>query len=405
MGLFSNLFGAKKIDSVRRDKNGVWSFWMNESAFGNDRKYLEWSLTNPVLMTVISIRAKLYSQMKITHYKSNGDEIENSPYLKLLHKPNYFQSQEDWLFQQMWFMSVDGKNLIYQPKSLTSQLPSSLYNLIPTEIDLEAKRPMRISDFVLTTKDEKAFSDRTFDYTLGDKTHNIPFKSVIPLYDLSNALTCDSWMDAPSRINGIKCVLQNIDENIKSKNINLKMSQKYLFKNETNPEGQPQIQDTDRNAIENVLGKKAVMITNASISANHLVSDFKKLFLDEMFSNDATTVLNAFEMNRDVLNYFSNGASTHDNQEQGIIRYVQSCTQVDANNLMSSLMQEWGLYDTGEKLVASYNHLPVMQIVMKVKIDTFKAYQETLKLAIENQTIDAKEAKEMSDKLKNDLGL
>lgn len=395
------MFGLQRIDTVTRDKNGNWSFWATENAFGKNIDYLKWSFNNPVLMTVIAIRSKLYSQMKISH-TLNGDIVDNSPYLNLLSKPNYFQSQEDWLYQQMWFMSCDGTNLIYQPRSVTKELPSALYNLIPSDVDL--RESMKIDDFVITQKDQKEYGDRTFRYVLGGSKKDIPFKSIIPLYDLTNALSPNNWMDAPSRVSGIEKTLQNIDENIKSKNINLKMSQKYIASNKSNPEGQPQIQEPDRKNIEDKFGK-VLSITNANIEVNHLVSDFKKLFLDEMLGADAMTVLNAFEMNKDILSYFTDNGSTYENQEQGIIRYIQSSSQVDANNLMNSLMQEWGMFDTNEKLEASYNHLPVMQVVMKVKIDTFKAYQETLKIGIESGTILAAEAKEMSDKLKIDLGL
>jgi hypothetical protein len=75
--------------------------------------------------------------MKITHLDKSGKPIENSDVLKLLRQPNYFQSQEDFLFQQMWFLSAVGTNLTYQVKALSSA--SAIYNLLPSEIDLNKK--------------------------------------------------------------------------------------------------------------------------------------------------------------------------------------------------------------------------------------------------------------------------
>ena len=120
------------------------------------------------------------------------------------------------------------------------------------------------------------------------------------------------------------------------------------------------------------------MITNANIKAQHLVSDMKRLFLDEQFSNDALTCLNAFDMNKDVLNYFANGSSTYENKEKAMLDYVQNSIQTDANNTMNSFASSLGLIDNNASLQATYNHLPVMQLVMKAKIETLKAFQETL---------------------------
>jgi hypothetical protein len=45
---------------------------------------------------------------------------------------------------------------------------------------------------------------------------------------------------------------------------------------------------------------------------------------------------------------------------------------------MNSFASAFGLIDKGESLVASYNHLPVMQLVTKAKIETLQLYQSTL---------------------------
>ena len=102
MGLFGNLFGIK---SVERDRSGNFYYEINVDGFQNSEKYLEMSLTNPVLMTLIALRAKIYSQMRIVHQTLDGKVIEKSPYVKLLANPNYFQSQQDYFFQQMGFIS------------------------------------------------------------------------------------------------------------------------------------------------------------------------------------------------------------------------------------------------------------------------------------------------------------
>jgi hypothetical protein len=393
MGLFD--FLKRNTINVERDRNGNYTYnFLDNHGFTNSEKYLEYSLNNPVLLSIISLRCKIYSQMKIMHLNSAGKPIENSSVLQLFKQPNYFQSQEDFLFQQMWFLSAVGTNLTYKVDSLGET--KSMYNLLPSEIDLNKSN--KVKSFIYTKAELKNYGERKIKYTLDGEVFDISLKNLIPTYDLANGLTIDSLMKSPSRLKGISKTIENIEENLLSKNVNLKMSQKYLMASQGDG-NEAQIQDGDRKDILSKVSQKSLLITNANIKAQHLVSDMKKLFLDEQFSNDALTCLNAFDMSKDVLNYFSNGSSTYENKDKAMLNYVQNSIQPDANNTMNSFASAFGLIDKGESLVASYNHLPVMQLVTKAKIETLQLYQSTL--IYENP----EEQRRLSNEFKLTLGL
>lgn len=396
------LFG-RTIFQVERNRAGEFSYtFLNDgNDFVNNEKYLSMSLDNPVLMTICAIRSALYSQMEIKHVDKNGKVIENSPYIKLMQQPNYFQSQNDWLFQQMWFLSTAGTNLILEKKAFTNDVPKALFNLVPSEIDLN--KAYKVDKFIVTDKDKKAFGERTIKYTLDSTEYPIKINELIPLYDLSNGLTNNSFFTSESRVKGVSKVLQNIDENLRSKNKNLKMSQKYLAKNSSDG-NEAQILENDRKDIYSKLEVNSTIITNRNIDVKHLVSDMKRLYLDEQFADDANKVLLAFEMNKNVINYFSKD-STFENQNQGLISYIQNSIHTTAKNTMNSLSSQWGLFERGEKLIASYDHLSCMQSVVNDKIKSFTEMQNAIKLAIENQTMDIAAAKKMSDEFKIKLGL
>ena len=397
-----SLFG-KELIRVERNRAGVFSYTFLDGGndFVNNERYLELSLNNPVLMTIVALRSRLYSQMDIKHVNSKGVVIENSPYVKLLNSPNFFQSKEDFFFQQMWFLSTAGTDFIYQKKAFTNDLPKALYNLVPSEIDFNEAH--KLSKFIVTEKDKKAFGERKIKYTLDSTTYELSLAELIPLYDLSNGLTNNAFFQSQSRVKGIAKILNNIDQNIKSKNVNLQFSQKYLSKNESTG-NEAQIQAPDRTDIERKLDSKNLIVTNANIDVKHLVSDMKRLYLDEQFADDANKCLLAFEMNKNVLNYFAKD-STFDNQSQGIISYIQNSIQTTAKNTMNSLSQQWGLFERGEKLIASYDHLASMQPVVNDKIKSFGDMQDALKVALENETLTTAEAKKMSDEFKLKLGL
>ncbi len=392
MGLFD--FWKGNSINVERNRNGVFTYsFLDQNGFSDSEKYLELSLSNPVLLAIISLRSKVYSQMKISHLNSKGEIIENSPIIKLLKQPNYFQSQEDFLFQQMWFLSTSGTNYTYKVNALKET--KSIYNLIPSEIELNNIN--KVKSFISTKDELKAYGEKKIKYSLDGQTFDIKISDIIPTYDLANGLTCNSLMSSPSRLKGISKTLQNIEENLLSKNVNLKMSQKYLMASQGDG-NEAQIQDKDRKDIFSKIAQKSLLITNANIKAQHLVSDMKRLFLDEQFSADALTCLNAFEMTKDIINYFSDG-STYENKEKAMLDYIQNSIQTDANNTMNSFASSLGLIDKSESLKASYDHLPVMQLVMLSKVNTLKAFQETLIYETPAQQ------KKLSDEFKLKIGL
>lgn len=400
MSIFSNLFGSK-VKTVERDRVGNWWYSYGEvSGFNENKDYLKQAINNPVLLSIIALRSRIYSQMKIMHVNSKGEEVENSEYIKLLKKPNYFQSQEDFFFQEMFFKSATGTALTYQVDALKQ--PKSLYNLIPNCINYNETE--KIKKFITTDIDFKALGKKEIIYKLDGETWYLPLEKLIPSYDLANGLVENSFIRSPSRLQALSRTIENIDEALKSKNVNLKMSQKYLVSSDGDGTS-AHIQPDDRTDITNKIGMQSVMLSNIKMDAKHLVSDMKRLYLDEQMNNDALTCIIAFGMNRDVINYFSNGASTYDNSEKGMQNYIQNGIQSDADDRMSSLSLQWGLIDKGEKLVATYDHLPVMQSIINDKINTLKTFEETLKIGIENQTIEVAEAKEMSKNLRLKLKL
>ena len=400
-----SIFG-RELFSVRVERNRLGEFsyeFLNGDTFQDNGKYLHLSLTNPVLMTIIALRSKIYSQMQIQHLNKRGEIIENSPYIKLLRQPNYFQSQEDFSFQQMWFLSCAGTNYTRQFKPFkSSEVPSALFNLVPDEINLNKSN--ELDGFVYSKSDFEKIGERTIIYTMNGKRISIPLRELIPFYDLANGLQDNQFMQSYSRVKGIVKTLENINQNIKSKNINLQFSQKYLASNKSTG-NEAQILENDRKDIYNKIDQKALSITNKNIDVKHMVSDMKRLFLDEQFSSDALTCLLAFDMNKDVLNYFGTGGSTFENQEKGELRYLQNSIMNTANNTMNSFSSQWGLIEKGEKLIAKYDHLNIMQPVINEKIKSLTELQNMIKISKENGTITDAEAIEMTKAMRVTLNL
>lgn len=405
MGIVNKLFNYFGYAPMRveRNRSGQFTYtFLDGNSFVDNGKYLELYLCNPVLSTIVNFASTYYSQMKITHLDSKGNVIENSPYIQLLKNPNYFQSQQDFFFQQNVFLSVTGNDYIYQIKPFTNEVPKAIYNLIPNQINFNDIH--KINKFVVTNNDKKLIDEKQLIYTLDNKEYYIPLKSIIPTYDLTNGIINNSFIQSQSRVKAIAHVLHNINRNLEAKGINLEMSKKYIGVN-SGDGNEAQLQPDDKNSIERSLGSKNVLLTNrASIDFKHLVSNMKQLYLDEQLSSDFNTCLLAFGMNKNVINPFLKD-STFENQVQGLISYIQNTTQNQADNTMNSLAQSWGLFEKGESLKASFDHLPVMQSVINSKIATLSEFQNMVKVAKENGTMTDTEAQQKTKELMIKLNL
>ena len=110
-------------------------------------------------------------------------------------------------------------------------------------------------------------------------------------------------------------------------------------------------------------------------------------------------------MNKDVLNFFGTKGSTHENQQVGELRYLQNSIQTTANNAMNSFSSSWGLIEKGEKLIAKYDHLNIMQPVINEKIKSLTELQNMIKIGKENGTISDADAIEMTKAMRLTLNL
>jgi hypothetical protein len=401
MGILDSLFSKKHPITVERDVNGVFSYWFNNglSTGINENNYLEYALNHPILNTILMLRAKMVSQARIYLVDDNGKELENDEALKLIKNPNYFQSQQDFIYQAVYFMGATGNNYTYTPRASKNILPTNIYNLLSANIDF--KNVLDINYLFKNEKQKTAFDSQLVKYTLNNEVINIQIGDLIPMYDIVNGLREKNIFKSPSRIEGLEDPLQNILELFKSKNINAKMSQKYLAVNRDSVKAR--ILDDDREAIKKTILSNSLQVTNGNVEITHLVSDLKKLALDPQIGFDAQAVLLGYGLNNDVLNYLAGGSSTFENQEKGEIRAYQNEIQGIADNLCNSLTS--GLNLQNKRFKASYDHLPIMQAVFNDKVDSFKKYQETLKIAIDAGTLTVEEAKQMTKDYINKIGL
>jgi len=94
-------------------------------------------MTTPQLYAVIQRKGFLLSSGVWKHYDRNGNEIENSEVVKLLENPNPLMTGKDYIRQYSENKSLYGNNYEYLNKIQGFDLPASIMNLPPWQIEIQ----------------------------------------------------------------------------------------------------------------------------------------------------------------------------------------------------------------------------------------------------------------------------
>ena len=191
--------------------------------------YLNVALTNAGVFTALDIQSTIFSQGRICVLDKEGNEIEDDPFLKLISNPNFTQSQQDFLYQHLFFKGL-GNNITRvianndSPNDINQVV--SLENLVPNCIDYNNIN--KVNKFVFAKSDVDAVKEQHINYNLNTKKVPIPINQLMFFYDVSNGLEADKRFKSPSRLRSLHPAIKNIDQAQKTKNINLKFSAKRI---------------------------------------------------------------------------------------------------------------------------------------------------------------------------------
>ena len=373
----------KKGYKATRRTDGSWSYMLDPtSQFGSLGDYLNLSLTNIALFTAFQMRSTIFARAKISVVDSEGKEIENDPALELFADPNYTESQQDFLKKHLWFKSLGTGFTRKLPKRKNGDISrveniGSLQHLIPSQVDYN--RINKYSDFIISSSQIKKLEESEIVYTIANKKHKVQVKDLVFFYDIANNMVDEGMFKSPSRIDALSHELKNIQEAQTSKNKNLVFSAKWLAVNKnTEMNTRQNLDEDERQEIERDLFRKSMNATNADVNVEALANDFRKLMLDDNIASDAMRVFGAFEINKDVLNWWMNGQTTYDNKEVAIVDWIQNSIQMEADDFANTYNTSFGYNKENKKIKLTYDHLPVMQVLETKRLEGISKQAEIL---------------------------
>jgi len=182
-------------------------------------------------------------------------------------------------------------------------------------------------------------------------------------------------LTAPSRLDSLKHPLSTIEKAYQAKNVVIGTNGRELFTSGGNGGASAMpFGDTEQTRIQNKLnnetglgrGRSRSIATRSDVNWESLHIVLKDLGLDESVAEDAAIIVLAFNIPLELL---SNKTATYENQVQAQIGYIQSVIQNHVDDYANSLTKMFKLPE-GEKIIGSLAHLPIMQEVENMRVDS-----------------------------------
>lgn len=369
-----NIFQRLKKLTWNRDSSGNnWYVENNGNGFGSgeNQSNLEISQNHPILTPALQFISKLFSQaeFKVVN-KETGKEEKNHWLIKLLNKPNLYQTQSDFLESLQFIQIAQGKAVGYLKRPIGFSGAEDIDSIYLLDSDL-IEWPLKYKDTnfrspMLSARAKGIADNEIIKYDENGENLKIKVKDLIFFYDLPNMLQ-KNFYDVNSRLDGLRQTLINTNDSLIAKNIILKTNGKELISGGNN-EHFPLMGD-DKEKAENLLQnnyglgwfRKRGIVTKASINYQSLHIALRDLGLDESVKVDGNLIYTALHIPKDIISLEAK-KTTYNNFKESMVSYIQNEMQA-STNAFADVLNEL-LLDTDYKLVGSYEHLPIMQFIL-----------------------------------------
>ena len=351
----------------------LWSDYENLSN-------LEIAQNHPILTPALLFVSKLFSQAQFGLVSENSDkEKKNHWLIKLLQKPNAYQTQNDFLESLAFMQIAQGKAVVYLKKPIGYTQDKDIESMFILDSD-KIKWPENYKSPMLTSQSSRVISEQEIVYDPDGEKLTIKIKDLLFFYDLPNC-TSKNFYEAKSRLDGLRQTLINTQDSLIAKNIILKTNGKEIISTGSN-DNFP-LAGEDKKQAESLLqdsyglgwNRKRGIVTKANVSWQSAHIALRDLGLDESVKVDGNIIYTALHIPKDIISLEAK-KTTYNNFKESMVSYVQNEMQANLNSFIEVIQTLLG--DTNYKLTGTYEHLPIMQFILKERWEAQKVRAEAL---------------------------
>jgi HK97 family phage portal protein len=332
--LQSEIWGVKQ--PVWVDTNDLWKLFIEI----------------PELRAVIDKRASMMSSNKPLLVDKDGKEVTNHWFNDLLNKPNGTQSWSDFVYSISVQDAIYSNTFVYAPKRS--------FKIVNLMIPLPSNKiQINLSGRTLKQMDSEGLIDK-FVFRYDNKsTEDIAVEDMIYL------MTNDGMniVKPVSRLESLKFVLSNLKAQYKKRNVLLEnIGAIGILTAQNNdiggaipmtPEDKKQIQkDWFRRS------KDELIITESNVKWQPMSYPTKDLMLFEELNADKIALIDAFGLSMNL--FSSEKGTTFTNVRDSIRMCYQDTIIPETQQMYDSMMNQLGLDKEGLRLIAEFDHLPVL---------------------------------------------
>lgn len=384
----SNIFGRKKVEQPYA------GFYKPQAL---DKKllkedFLMWYKKNPFVFWAIQERAKAVSNVKFLIDK-DGELIENDITAKL-NNPNAYQSQQNFLIQDLTYQSIWGTGYWYVNKLLNSRefvddktniLNLSADKLIFVGPDGKPYDGDYVADLIRRDK-EKGIDTIRCKYVVSDTdVLDIDIENLLPFFDTS---TFTNPYYSESRLKALHYVVSNSQAALESNNTFLSNPGgigAWVSRKKDATFGTAMLTDKERKEMETAQqmdygslgGQRNIQIIGTDVDYISTIPKIADLKLNDTLVSMGLTIFGLFGLPKEAFTALMNGA-TFENQREAYKNFIESEAKNLVDDRVNSLNKNLGLTEQTGKLVGSYSHLAVMQEDEELKSKVHKTNAETL---------------------------
>lgn len=324
----------------------------------------------PELRAVIDKRASMMSANKPCLYDKNGDEVKNHWLLDLINKPNPTQSWADVVYSLSVQDALYSNVFIYAPKRSFNQI--NLFVPLPSN-----KIKINLSGRKLKQMDKEGLiTDYEFKYD-NEETETLEVSDVVYLTTPDGM----NLVKPVSRIQSLKYPLSNIRAQYHKRNVLLENlgAIGILSAEQNDMGGAIPMTPEERKRIQKDWFKRQkdeLIITESKVNWQPMSYPTKDLMLFEELTADKLAIIDAYGLNYNL--FSSEKGATFSNVKDSIRMAYTDTIIPETQKMYDQILQEIGLADEGYRLVAEFDHLPVLQADEKQGAEVRKMDAETL---------------------------
>ena len=333
-------------------------------------KKIKLILENPSALYIFTLLCDLATLGRFCVLDEDGTEVDGHPILDLLHKPNFFQTQQQFVWDYMFHRKMGTANLyIDRPQPVPQNV---MYWIQSDHIKWPQQFQNQRYKLVLSEETINEMGKQQLTYQAPGQNYRFPYSKLLQFHDLSNGL--EGWFKSPSRVDALYKIISNSENSLVSKNINSRFMSKFIVSGDVSVQQTTKLmmgEQDKKNVREAMNSDETIFPTKTMVSISRFIENAQVLkSLDDSFMTDCFLIGKVLNIPKDVIEML--GDSTYENQEKATAKMVSYCLQPDMDDFANGL---WKYYQGEENLslIVKYDHLPFVQVFERERADTDKA--------------------------------